>query len=161
MKVPPLEMFFRVVGEERVHALVVDAQPDRPARRGAAVGGKRPSPSSMTHRERGRKPVARALAPSGHVGVRGAPGGRVRSLRLLPLADHLGYELAEAIALCAGLFGAAPGVAAARAERREPTRMRRAPRPRPVLAGTVALALPVVLILLNGLRRPACDPLPA
>ena len=34
----------------------------------------------------------------------------------LPLADHLGYELAEIIALFAGLFGAAPGIAAARAE---------------------------------------------
>src|SRR5712692_4274701 len=34
----------------------------------------------------------------------------------LPLADHLGYELAEIVALCAGAFGAAPGVAAARTE---------------------------------------------
>jgi tetratricopeptide (TPR) repeat protein len=76
----------------------------------------------------------------------------------LPLADHLGYELAEAIALCAGLFGAAPGVAAARAEtsRADPDAARAAATA--VLAGTVALALPVVLILLNGLRRPACDP---
>ncbi len=38
----------------------------------------------------------------------------------LPLADHLGYELAEVVALCAGLFGAAPGVAAARAEATRP-----------------------------------------
>src|SRR5713226_2536976 len=35
----------------------------------------------------------------------------------LPLADHLGYELAELVALYAGMFGAAPGVAAARRER--------------------------------------------
>src|SRR5215470_4427308 len=34
----------------------------------------------------------------------------------LPLADHLGYELSELVALCAGLFGAAPGLAAARLE---------------------------------------------
>src|SRR5712672_723598 len=44
---------------------------------------------------------------------------------LLPMADHLGYELAEVVALCAGLC---------------------------------ALAVPVALILVNGLRRPACDP---
>ncbi|MFL5311456.1 MAG: hypothetical protein ACJ79H_13475 [Myxococcales bacterium] len=77
----------------------------------------------------------------------------------LPLADHLGYELAEAVALCAGLFGAAPGVAAARAEMSrgdaDPARATATA----VLAGAVALALPVALILLNGLRRPACDPL--
>ena len=35
----------------------------------------------------------------------------------LPLADHLGYEFSELIALAAGLFGAAPGVSAARRER--------------------------------------------
>src|SRR5215470_10521853 len=34
----------------------------------------------------------------------------------LPLADHLGYELSELVALAAGLFGGAPGVAAARLE---------------------------------------------
>ena len=33
----------------------------------------------------------------------------------LPLADHLGYEFAELIALFAGLLGTAPGIAAARA----------------------------------------------
>src|SRR5712691_6922319 len=38
------------------------------------------------------------------------------SAAFLPLADHLGYELSELVALCAGSFGAAPGVAAARGE---------------------------------------------
>src|SRR5947208_17198748 len=33
----------------------------------------------------------------------------------LPLAGHLGYELAEIVALCAGRLGAGRGVAAARA----------------------------------------------
>jgi hypothetical protein len=76
----------------------------------------------------------------------------------LPLADHLGYELAEAIALCAGLFGAAPGVAAARAETSRADADAARAATTAVLAGTVALVLPVALILLNGLRRPACDP---
>ena len=35
----------------------------------------------------------------------------------LPLADHLGYELSELVALAAGLFGGVPGIAAARMER--------------------------------------------
>ena len=77
----------------------------------------------------------------------------------LPLADHLGYELAEAVALCAGVFGAAPGVAAARAEgnRADPDAARAVAVA--LLAALAALALPVALILLNALRRPACDPM--
>src|SRR2546430_9870183 len=34
----------------------------------------------------------------------------------LPLADHLGYELSELVALTAGLFGGGPGGGAARTE---------------------------------------------
>src|SRR5215470_3357346 len=77
----------------------------------------------------------------------------------LPLLDHLGYELAEFVALCAGAFGAAPGVAAARAEieRNEADAARALGTA--VLAGLAALAVPPALILLNGLRRPVCDPL--
>ena len=59
----------------------------------------------------------------------------------LPLADHLGYEFAEIMALLAGVFGGLPG-------------MRRARR-----TALFGLAAPVAIILLNGLRRPACDPL--
>src|SRR5438067_3873659 len=76
----------------------------------------------------------------------------------LPLADHLGYELAEIIALFAGLFGAAPGIAAARAEliRPVPDALRAIGR---ALSGAAGLLLvPVAIILLNGLRRPACEP---
>ena len=77
----------------------------------------------------------------------------------LPLADHLGYELAEVVALCAGLSGAAPGIAAARAERaRADADAARAIAPA-LLAAVAALAVPLAIILLNGLRRPACDPL--
>ncbi len=76
----------------------------------------------------------------------------------LPLADHLGYELAEVVALCAGLFGAAPGVAAARAEATRPDADAARATATAVLLGLSALAVPVALILLNALRRPACDP---
>jgi len=75
----------------------------------------------------------------------------------LPLADHPGYEFAELIALCAGLLGGIPGVAAARIEL---TRSR--PQASRALISAwafslFALALPLALVLSNGLRRPACD----
>lgn len=73
---------------------------------------------------------------------------------LLPLADHLGYESAELVALYAGLFGAAPGIAAARIERSPSRALGRALR-----FALFAVALPVLVLLLNGVRRPACDPL--
>src|SRR5882672_10767653 len=44
----------------------------------------------------------------------------------LPLADHLGYELSELVALYAGMFGAAVGVAAARVESSPPRAVLRA-----------------------------------
>jgi hypothetical protein len=77
----------------------------------------------------------------------------------LPLADHLGYELAELIALFAGLFGAAPGIAAARLEltRPVPDALRAVGRALSSAAGL--LLVPLAIILLNGLRRPACEPL--
>ncbi len=72
----------------------------------------------------------------------------------LPLADHLGYELSELVALAAGLFGAAPGIAAARVETESSTRALG----RALWFGLWALLLPLVIILLNGVRRPSCDP---
>src|SRR5205807_4862560 len=75
----------------------------------------------------------------------------------LPLADHLGYELAELVALAAGALGAAPGIAAARLERDSSTRALS----RALWFGLWALAIPLGIILLNGLRRPACDPFAA
>jgi hypothetical protein len=77
----------------------------------------------------------------------------------LPLADHLGYEFAEIIALFAGVFGAAPGIAAARAEltRPAPDSLRAVGRGLVNAAGL--LLVPVAIILLNGLHRPACEPL--
>src|SRR5437016_4639417 len=73
----------------------------------------------------------------------------------LPLADHLGYELSELMALAAGLFGGAPGIAAARMERDSSTRALS----RALWFSLWALAVPVAMILLNAIRRPACDPL--
>ena len=70
----------------------------------------------------------------------------------LPLADHLGYEAAELVALYAGLFGAAPGIAAARASPSGALR-------RALPFALFSLLVPVAVLLLNGLRRPACDPL--
>jgi hypothetical protein len=72
-----------------------------------------------------------------------------------PLADHLGYELAELLALVSGSCGLALGVSAARLV---PSKLR----PLEALYGALvspvaALAVPVSLLLLNGLRRPACD----
>jgi tetratricopeptide (TPR) repeat protein len=72
----------------------------------------------------------------------------------LPLADHLGYELSELVALAAGLFGGAPGIAAARMESESSTRALA----RAIWFGLWALAIPLGIILLNGVRRPACDP---
>jgi hypothetical protein len=79
-----------------------------------------------------------------------------------PLSDHLGYELAELVALIAGLLGAAPGVAAARVELARAAGGNRASGLSALGAALavagLALLLPLALILLNGLRRPACDP---
>src|SRR5919202_2170509 len=77
----------------------------------------------------------------------------------LPLTDHLGYELAELVALAAGLFGAAPGVAAARLERSSADGDAARALLRGVSCAVLTLAVPVAIILLNGLRRPPCDPL--
>ena len=76
----------------------------------------------------------------------------------LPLADHLGYELCELVALCSGLLGAAPGVAAARLELARSDGSAARALGRALAVGLAALAVPVVLILLNALRRPPCDP---
>src|SRR5207245_10150155 len=73
----------------------------------------------------------------------------------LPLADHLGYELSEMVALAAGLFGGAPGIAAARLERDSSTRALS----RALWFSLWALTIPLAMILLNAIHRPACDPL--
>ncbi|GAC1337306.1 MAG: hypothetical protein NVSMB23_03580 [Myxococcales bacterium] len=80
-----------------------------------------------------------------------------------PLADHLGYEFAEIVALVAGLLGGSVGVAAARNElergrNRLPVRATAALLAA-LLAALSALALPIAIILVNGLRKPTCAPL--
>src|SRR5437762_8176521 len=98
---------------------------------------------------------------SGRIGARTGPRLYLGLLSLLslaacflPLADHLGYELSELVALAAGLFGGIPGIAAARMERDSSTRALS----RALWFSLWALAIPVALILLNGVRRPTCDP---
>jgi hypothetical protein len=77
----------------------------------------------------------------------------------LPLADHLGFELALLLCIVSALVAPAVGVAAMRLELRRPEDERR-----PVAAAiaaavfsVAALLIPAALILLNGLRRPVCD----
>src|SRR5450432_354395 len=69
----------------------------------------------------------------------------------LPLADHAGYEFSELIALLAGLFGGIPGISAARTSRPRISLQRAVP------FGVFSLLLPLGIVLLNGLRRPACE----
>jgi hypothetical protein len=71
----------------------------------------------------------------------------------LPLADHVGYELSEVVALLVGLFGGIPGISAARTSK-PPLALQRA-----ISFVLFSLLLPLGIILLNSLRRPACDPL--
>src|SRR5476649_2499297 len=71
----------------------------------------------------------------------------------LPLADHVGYELSQLVALLVGLFRGIPGISAARTSK-PPLALQRA-----ISFVLFSLLLPLGIILLNSLRRPACDPL--
>lgn len=78
----------------------------------------------------------------------------------LPLADHLGFEFALVLAIASSLSAPALGVAAIRLEVEKPEPDRRPVRAALVACGVAVLALlgPAALILLNALRRPACEP---
>jgi predicted negative regulator of RcsB-dependent stress response len=73
----------------------------------------------------------------------------------LPLSDHLGYEFSELVALIAGACGGSPGICAAHTSR-PASALRRA-----ISFNLFSLLLPLGIVLLNGLRRPACDPFSA
>jgi hypothetical protein len=77
-----------------------------------------------------------------------------------PLTDHLGYELSESIALAAGLFGAAIGVSASR-KARDAGGMAASARHlgAAIFLSQAWLLVPIALALLDGVRRPVCDPL--
>src|SRR3954471_12783486 len=126
----------------------------RGALRRSASEGFIPSQNDSTPRGAARVPGRRARA---------VYGGTLAVVSLcaafLPLADHLGYEFAELIALFAGLFGAVPGIAAARGELWRPSAAALRPLLRGLVSGAGLLLLPVAIILLNALRRPACEPL--
>jgi hypothetical protein len=78
----------------------------------------------------------------------------------LPLADHIGFELAGGLTIVAALFTPWVGVAAVRLERLRS----RSDRSQGLAAAAAAswsvflLVVPVGIIFLNGLRRPSCDP---
>ena len=129
---------------------------------------------------RGRLAAVRALGrrrgPRVHLALLGL-GAALAAVA--PLADHLGYEFAEWLALLSGSAGLASGVAAARLamglESQTATSGSLPPpgahsagaqKPTPLAAlgaallwNASALLLPIAIILLNGLRRPVCDPL--
>ena len=78
----------------------------------------------------------------------------------LPLLDHIGYELAMVLTIVAACFAPAIGFAATRIEYRARAESRRPARAAASagLFAAAALVLPTAIILLNGLRRPICDP---
>src|SRR5207237_5872623 len=88
----------------------------RGALRRSALEGSIPSQDDSTPREAASVPGRRARAV--YAGILAAVS---LCAAFLPLADHLGYEFAELIALFAGLFGAAPGIAASRIEITRPS----------------------------------------
>src|SRR3954447_17456317 len=99
----------------------------RGALRRSASEGFIPSQNDSTAREAASVPGRRARAV-----YAGALAAVSLCAAFLPLADHLGYEFAELVALFAGLFGAAPGIAAARAQAAPPAPPPPPPRrPRP------------------------------
>src|SRR5947208_16216011 len=83
----------------------------RGALRRSASEGLIPSQDDSRSREAASVPGRRARAV-----YAGALVAVSLCAAFLPLADHLGYELAEIIALFAGLFGAETGIAASRDE---------------------------------------------
>jgi tetratricopeptide (TPR) repeat protein len=82
------------------------------------------------------------------------------AMALFPVSDHLGFEFAAGLALVAGVFGGATGMSAAareRARKEGDSANGAAAAAAAAMANALWLAVPVGVILLNGLRRPACD----
>ena len=79
---------------------------------------------------------------------------------VLPLADHVGFEFATALTLVSAAVAPFIGFAAMRLERTVTAEHRRPARAAAFAGGfaVASLAVPVALILLNGVRRPLCDP---
>ncbi len=78
----------------------------------------------------------------------------------LPLTDHLGFELALLLGIVAAGVAPATGMAAMRLDEARPRAEREPLRAATAAAlfAAIALLVPALIILLNGLRRPACDP---
>src|SRR3954465_3232901 len=116
----------------------------RGAVRLSASEGSIPSQDDSTPREAASIPGRRARAV--YVSALAAVS---LCAAFLPLADHLGYEFAELVAFFAGLFGAAPGIAAARAEAARPAPDALRAVARALATGVGLLLVPVAIILLN------------
>lgn len=71
-----------------------------------------------------------------------------------PLADHLGFEFALVLTLAAAFFAPAAGMAGARLAPMRPLRGAIAG----IVVSLTALLIPIFIILVNGFRRPSCDP---
>jgi hypothetical protein len=79
----------------------------------------------------------------------------------LPLADHIGFELAAVLTILAALIAPAVGAAAIRLDRPRP-RGDRSPARAAASAGLYAILLlvfPIGILLLNAVRRPSCEPI--
>ena len=79
----------------------------------------------------------------------------------LPLADHLGFEFAEALTLVNAIAAPFVGFAAARIASAVESEQRRPARAAAYggLFAVGSLVVPTLLILLNGVRRPLCEPI--
>jgi hypothetical protein len=77
-----------------------------------------------------------------------------------PLFDHLGFEFAFVVTIVAALFAPAAGAAVMRQALSDGVARRRPARAAAVAGAlcVAALALPTLIILLNGVRRPSCEP---
>ncbi len=113
-----------------------------------------------TSREGNGSGASRAPGSPGRARLPGAPRARDPGRLGVSLTDHLGYELAEAIALLAGSAGAALGIGAARRLREAPSQASPGRTlSAALLLSQLVLLLPIALALLDGVRRPICDPL--
>lgn len=72
----------------------------------------------------------------------------------VPLADHVGFEFALVLTVVGALVAPGAGMAGVRIGRSSPVQGALTA----ILVSLSALIVPILVILLNGLRRPSCEP---